>query len=465
MSCIRKLPYIFVFFQFIFLSCTEKSVDSCPIGCESVDLDSIRRRGALRVATIENILSYYMDEDGNECGYDYDMSRSFADYLDLEHQLVLATDIKDLVAKVMLGEADIMAYRMQMSSENQSKLRFAANVDYAPMVLVQRREKQQITDVIELIGETVYVRYNSKYVRRMRNLNEELGGGVNVIESSDSVSTEDLITAVSKGTIKYCVADEDVVQLLNIGLQNINFSVRVGFNAPKAWAVSRGNDSLLAEFDRWYEKQRGSRFLNHLYNKYGYTNSYLDKQDISIPKGAISPYDDVFRQEAEKMGWDWRLLAAMAWNESHFNTYAVSSQGAMGVMQMMPRTAAKFGIEGDDVFVPEKNIAAGVQFIKRLDVIFSSVENREERIKFILAGYNAGPGHIFDAMNLAEKYGADPQRWNKNVDIYLLKLNDIQYYQDSLCHHGFFRGKHTVAYVDKVYDKYEEYCALTQQNK
>ena len=91
-------------------------------------------------------------------------------------------------------------------------------------------------------------------------------------------------------------------------------------------------------------------------------------------------------------------------------------------------------------------------------MIFSSIENKEERIKFILAGYNAGPGHIFDAMALAEKYGANPNIWFGNVETYLLLKNQEEYYNDSVCKHGFFRGKHTVEYVHDVYDTYYIYC-------
>lgn len=175
----------------------------------------------------------------------------------------------------------------------------------------------------------------------------------------------------------------------------------------------------------------------------------------------ISPYDGIFRQQAAILGWDWRLLAAMAWNESHFNPQAISQQGAVGIMQLMPRTAARFGLAGDSmVYDPESNIEAGVRYLKRLDAMFSSVKNPIERVNFILAGYNAGPGHVFDAMRLAGKYGADPYKWYGNVDIYILKLSEEKYYSDSACHHGFFRGGHTVRYIDDVYAVYYEYAGI-----
>lgn len=428
------------------------------------DLDSIRHRGVLRVGTIESAYSYYTDGEGKEYGYDYDLSRAFADHLGLEYELVPAEGVEELIEMVESGAIDVAAYRMQMSQGNRKRVMFAGNVHYTRMVLVQRRSKVQVGDVTDLPGDTVYVREGTKYAKRMYNLNDELGGGIVVREVDDSVRTEMLIMAVSRGKIDYCVADEDLVRLLNVRLKNINHGVEVGHNGPKAWAVRQGADSLLAAFDGWYEEIREGRLLRLLQQKYIERNSFLKTKALAIPAGAISPYDDVFKEQAEVLGWDWRLLAALAWNESHFNAEAMSSQGAAGVMQMMPRTAARYGLTGDAVYDPKRNIEAGVQYIKRLTMMFSEVEDREERVKFILAGYNAGPGHVFDAMNLAEKYGAERHKWEGNVAEYLLKLKEKEYYEDEVCKHGFFRGKQTVRYVDKVYETYGKYSGEDRED-
>jgi membrane-bound lytic murein transglycosylase F len=177
-------------------------------------------------------------------------------------------------------------------------------------------------------------------------------------------------------------------------------------------------------------------------------------QELHSP---VSPYDDIFRREVERLGWDWRMLASIVWNESRFNNDVVSSQGARGLMQFMPRTAARFGLEGDEVLDPRKSIAAGVDYLLFLERRFNEIEDRDERIKFILAGYNAGPGHVRDAMALATKYGDDPHIWNNSVEKWLLALQESKYYNDKVCRHGFFRGRHTVRYVNDVFKKYGEY--------
>lgn len=184
-----------------------------------------------------------------------------------------------------------------------------------------------------------------------------------------------------------------------------------------------------------------------------FINEYLDEYN-STP---VSQYDKIIKREVRKLGWDWRMMASIVWNESRFNIDAVSSQGARGLMQFMPRTAERFGLEGDEVLNPALSIEAGVEYLMFLERRFDEIVDRDERIKFVLAGYNAGPGHVRDAMALAEKYGDNPHVWYGSVEKWLLALQESKYYNDKVCKHGFFRGRYTVRYVQNVFKKYEEY--------
>ena len=135
----------------------------------------------------------------------------------------------------------------------------------------------------------------------------------------------------------------------------------------------------------------------------------------------------------------------------------VSRRGASGLMQLMPRTAARFGVGPQEIFNPEKNIEAGVQFIKSVNLMFRKIENLDERRKFVLAAYNGGPAHILDAMALAEKHGKNPYVWFDNVEYYLSKKNDPEYYNDEVVKYGRFRATETVNYVRKTLDTYYKY--------
>ena len=443
----------------ILFSCKKSDTEIImeDIVMSSDDLSDIIKRGKLRVITLESAYSYFVDAKGDECGYDYDLSRNFADYLDLDYELIVASNVEDMINKLLVGEGDMIAFRIHASEENLRYLSFTEYKDYSNMVVVQRRQKERVGTILDLRGDTIYTRSESKYAMRLRHINEEIGGGIINVCVPDSVSIDKMLLMVSKGEIDYCLVDEDIAKTANLKLKNLDCTLNASEKLSKSWAVRNTSDSLLTVLNEWRRTLK-PKLIKILDNKYLFNNSYIQSFQVEIPAGAISPYDEYFKQYSEVIGWDWRLLASLAYHESRFNPNIMSSQGALGIMQIMPKTAAKFGLDEVSALDPERNIEAGVRYIKRLEMIFSSIENKEERIKFILAGYNAGPGHIFDAMALAEKYGANPNIWFGNVETYLLLKNQEEYYNDSVCKHGFFRGKHTVEYVHDVYDTYYIYC-------
>lgn len=182
-----------------------------------------------------------------------------------------------------------------------------------------------------------------------------------------------------------------------------------------------------------------------------------DTIDTVIPTFRISAYDSIFRTYADTIGWDWKMLAAVAYVESKFDTSAVSAVGAQGLMQMMPRTARAMGVPEGMERDPEESVRAAVEYFKYLSRLFRRVPE-SERIHFVLASYNAGYGHILDAMRLTEKYGKNRNVWNGNVETFLRLKNDSIYYTDSVCRNGKFTGQETTLFVRKVQHKYSEYC-------
>lgn len=170
----------------------------------------------------------------------------------------------------------------------------------------------------------------------------------------------------------------------------------------------------------------------------------------------ISPYDSLFRVYADTIGWDWKMLAAVAYVESKFDTAAVSAVGAQGLMQMMPRTARAMGVPEGKERDPDESVRAATDYFIYLSHLFRRVPE-SERMHFVLAAYNAGFGHIYDAMRLAHKYGKNRYVWNDNVETYLRLKNDSVYYTDSLCRNGKFSGIETTLFVRKVQHKYSEY--------
>ena len=165
----------------------------------------------------------------------------------------------------------------------------------------------------------------------------------------------------------------------------------------------------------------------------------------------LSDYDKHFRDAAEITGYDWKLIAAIAFSESRFDSTAISEAGACGVMQVMPNTLRGFNIPDSMHMDARTNIMAATELLRALDRRFRYIHNKEERINFVLASYNAGYGHIQDAMQLAKKDGKNRFVWNNSVDSFLVYKSMPEYYTDTLCRNGQFNGwRETLSFVKKV---------------
>lgn len=176
----------------------------------------------------------------------------------------------------------------------------------------------------------------------------------------------------------------------------------------------------------------------------------------SLSGNKLSPYDDQLKVGAKILGWDWRLLASVVYQESNFNPSIKSWAGAVGLMQVMPETGEYFGVS--NIEDPSQNIKVGVRFLKFLDNEWAkTVTDSTERVKFVLASYNVGLSHILDARNLANKYGRSPVKWDNNVEYMLSQKSNPKYYRDKVVAAGYCRCYGPIVYVKEVLNRFEEY--------
>jgi len=177
-------------------------------------------------------------------------------------------------------------------------------------------------------------------------------------------------------------------------------------------------------------------------------------------KGKLSIFDDQIKSESNFIKWDWRLLAALIYQESRFDPKVKSESGAYGLMQFMPNTAEYFGI--DNEAGPKIQLKMGARYLKMLENYMVEIKIPEkERLKFVLASYNAGYGHILDARSLARKYGKDPNVWDNNVAFFI--QNKDEFYNDSVVRHGYLRGSETYKYVNDILERYDHYKNIIKQ--
>jgi membrane-bound lytic murein transglycosylase F len=315
-----------------------------------------------------------------------------------------------------------------------------------------------IRNQLGLAKKTIYVQTGSAHVERLMTLADEIGDSINIIEVP--YDAEKLIRHVANGDIDYTVCDENIAVVNATYFPDIDVKTPVSFPQGLAWGV-RMNDSeaLQSEINKWIEqyKRSGSYALLHAkYFKNSRSNTIVKSDYYALNTGKVSMYDDMIREYSDSIKWDWRLLASLICQESRFDPNVKSWAGAYGLMQIMPVTAKNFGI--DITSSPENNMKAGTQYINWLHSIFDpKIPDEKERLNFILASYNAGPGHVLDAMRLAEKNGMDPRKWEGNVEIWLTKKYEPRYYNDEVVKNGYFRGTESVNFVSEVLDRFEHY--------
>ena len=303
----------------------------------------------------------------------------------------------------------------------------------------------------------------SAYIDRLYNLSDEIGGDIIIVEDSDSLETEKLIKMVANGQIKYTVADESVALVNASYYPNIDIKTPISFPQQIAWAVRKNSNDFLNEVNQWLASIKKKPTYNVIYAKY-FKNSRASlrraKSDFSSFGGdKISIYDDIIKQAADSLEWDWLLLASQIYQESRFDPKARSWAGAVGLMQLVPETGKRFGAK--NLYDPAQSIKAGVNFMLYLDDLWSkTVTDKNERKKFVLASYNVGLGHVTDARDLAMKYGRDPLKWEGNVEYFLLMKSKPDYFRDPVVKSGYCRGEEPVNYVRDILRRFDQYKQL-----
>lgn len=456
---------LFLFCLFLLYSCKPKKQEVVS------DFNKIKEKGELTVATLYSSTSYFIYKD-EPMGYDYDIAQDFCKDHNLKLNVKVADNITHLIEMVENGEVDLATYAVPVQNELKDSLIYCGLSQISHQVLVQRANKGNtlIKNEAELIDKEVYVINNSKYEQRLRNFNEEIGGGIIIKEiEKDTVVVEDLIQMVSEGKIRYTLCDEHIAQLNKTYYRNIDISIQMSFDQRNSWITRKDMPLLAQELDKWFKENTQKPQYKSITKKYFELGKLPLDGEIpdmkNLPKGSVSPYDDIFKKYAEGTKYEWQLLAAISYHESRFQNNLTSWAGAAGIMGLMPRTAKSLGLSSEDRMSPDLSIEAAVVLLDRLDKIFAKTNDLTERKKLILAAYNGGNGHINDAQALARKYGANPNVWEGNVKKFLELKNNPEYFNDPVVKCGYFRAGETVSYVSSVLKTTERFKRISAKKK
>jgi len=481
-----KYPFakvVVAFVMLLFIGCSDTDDTSALVVDEpemalSNDLDSILARGKLTILTENSATSYFIYK-GETMGFEFELLQDFADHLGVDLEVQLVSNLDTMFEALENGSCDIVAANLTVTKDRAQQVKFSEPLYMTRQVLVQRkpdnwrklsskeRKAALIDDQVELGGASVYVRKNSSFYTRLQSLSNEIGQPINIVDVPGDLETEELIKMVSDGEIPYTIADENVAKLNQARYENLDCSLPISFDQQIAWATHKKASALQSALDTWLIASKEDGHVQYMYKKYHHFSSsekHVESDFSSLAGGKISSYDYFLQDNSPTIPWDWRLLAALIYEESKFDNNKQSWAGAFGMMQLMPRTAGRYGI--DSTASPEENMYAGIDKLKRLNKHWQPIlSDSTERIKFILASYNAGLGHVQDAVRLAEKLGKDPLVWDENVaDCMLLKAKK-NYYNDEVVKYGYCRGTEPFNYVKEVIARYEAYKAIIPNAK
>lgn len=437
------------------------------------DLAQLKFDGKITALINYSATSYFIYK-GQPMGFEYELLNKYAQSENLMLEVVPIKNMDSVFVALNNGVGDVVAANLTITSERKKGIRFTDYVLITEQVLIQRKpdnwkklskkkwKNSLLKSPLDLANKKVVVRKGSSFYEQLQHLAKKNGTKIIIETVSGEIAMEQLIEKVANKEIDYTLADKNIAIVNEWQYPNIDASVSVSSEQQIAFATRINSDSLTTSINAWLMKYKKSKAYKQLYQKYYGNQQQFDKRInhdyFTLTSGQISPYDDLFKKYAPEIGWDWELLAALVYQESHFNNEAIGWGNSFGLMQFMPETGAKFGV--DSTSTAEQNIKAGVKYIKFLSKVWKeTIKDSSEIQNFILASYNTGPGHVIDASRLAKKYKKNPYQW-KDVGFYLKNKSKPQFYNDKVVKHGYCKGYIAFDYVNEIMERYAHYKAI-----
>ncbi|MPQ48723.1 transporter substrate-binding domain-containing protein [Marinifilum sp. N1E240] len=425
-----------------------------------VELKHVKLRGKLRVITDYNSTNYFIYK-GRTMGFQYEMLQALAKHLGVKLELTVNNDLLSSFKSLENGEVDVLGMNLAVTKDRMDRFNFTVPHSQSRQVLIQLKDSIQSSSYIssqnQLVGKHIHVSEASSFEERLESLSQELGK--EILVETEKLEVEQLISKVAKGEIKFTIADENVAMVNQAYYPEIDIKTPVSFPQNLAWALRKGTNHLTQDINMWLIDFQKSREYKRIYRKY-FRSSRIEEMLLSeyftLKSGKISEYDELLKEKSKIVGWDWRLLSALVYQESNFNPKARSWVGAFGLMQLMPETAYRYDV--DSLSSARDNVDAGVKYLKYLEgKLDKTLDDKTDRLQFLLASYNVGLGHILDARRLAVKNGKNPDQWKGSVDYYLLNKAKPEFYNDPVVKYGYCRGEEPYLYVTKILDRYAHY--------
>jgi membrane-bound lytic murein transglycosylase F len=423
------------------------------------DLDAIRKRGSIRIITLNNPVHYFLYR-GRQRGFDYEIGSLLARKLGVRLELLVPPS-RDLAFDWLReGRGDLIAATLTVTPRRREVVAFSRPFLFVEELVVRKaRAGETVASVYHLRGRSIHAWKSSSHHETLERYKSSVGP-FEIVPIPEEMEYEEILDRVGRGEFPLAVVDSLILEaeLPHRADVEVAFPLSPGRPLPVAFAVRPENPDLLAVVDEFAATLVGSLELNDARDRYFRRSRGLRRAvgGSAGVGGRLSPYDESFRKFSQRYGLDWRLMAAQAYQESQFDPGAESWAGALGLFQILPSTGLELGFE--DLRDPDSGIHAGVRYMHQ---ILDRLEARiplKHRLRLALAAYNAGFGHLQDARRLAAEEGLDPDKWFGHTEKAMLLLSQPRYYQRA--RHGYVRGSETVRYVSEIQNRYDHYVTL-----
>lgn len=447
---LAALFFAFSFFAFGWLSHSSynptKAIQKVSL------LSKIKNRKVLNVVLLNAPSTYYIGVDGPQ-GFEYDLLKSYADHLGVKLNITSAHTIQEAIKLSNNPNIDITSASLAKTPQREKDFNFGPSYFEVQEQVICHRGMQKSTkfprDIENLEGLHLVVGEDTSYSETISSLVND-GFEINATYTSE-YSTEELLEKVSKNEIDCTIADSNIYALNLRYFPEMAMAFSISGREELAWLLPEDSDELEADMYSWLNSfnQQGkmTQLKDHYYSYVLFFDYYSTKMFYKRMKTRLPKYEKYFKEAATRFGIPWRLLASISYQESHWNPKAKSFTGVRGLMMLTQHTAKLLNVKNR--LDPKQSIVGGTRHIKQMLKFVPKDVKGENRLKFALAAYNIGLGHVRDAQSLAREIGLDENSW-RDLKIVLPLLSQKKYYRD--LKFGYARGAEPVKYVEAIYN-------------
>jgi len=427
-------------------------------------LEKIKKSNELHVVLLNAPSTYFIGNEGPQ-GFEYDLLKAYADHLGVELKITPAHTVKEALALSQRKDVHITSAALAKTPSRQKKYHFGPSYfEVQEQVICNRGmlgSSKFPRDVEDLEGLTLMVGEDTSYSETLQKLKDD-GFDINFTTSSE-YSTEELLEMVAKHEIDCTVADSNIYSLNLKFIPEISLAFSISGREQLAWLLPKDAKELETDMYTWLndfnQKGKMTQLKDHYYSYVLFFDYYNTKMFYKRIKSRLPRYKKYFLEAAQKYDIPWTLMAALSYQESHWNPKAKSFTGVRGLMMLTKNTAKILGVKNR--LDPKESISGGTRHLKQMIKSVPKEVEGEDRLKFALAAYNVGMGHIYDAQKLAVKLGLNPNVW-RDLKIVLPLLSQKRHYRT--LKYGYARGSEPVKYVEAIYD-YKDILDKSEEEK